>query len=127
MGEAQIDKLASANLTDEQFDEAFANLTRTMTRMNRFAARRAEQAPDEQQEALGRIVESAMAAGLPVVQAFTEAFSAQVAPDALANLQTLINMFTPQVESAAQPSDEPALPSPTEKSSYDEEEIDEFE
>ena len=134
-GEAQIDKIASANLTDEQFDEAFANLARMMTRMNRFAARRADQAPDEQQTSLGRIVESAAAAGLPVVQPLTETFSVQAAPDTMTNLKALIDMFTPAdsasalavepprtLAPAAPSSIIPAEPAPTEKSYYDEEE-----
>jgi paraquat-inducible protein B len=95
-GEAQINKLADANMDDSQFDEAFANLTRMMTRMNRFAARRAEQAPDEQQETLNKIVESASAAGVPVVSTPTETPSAQAVPSVMANLQALLAMFTPQ-------------------------------
>lgn len=142
-GEAQIEKLASTDLNDEQFDEAFANLSRMMKRMNRFAARRAEQAPDEQQESLGRIVESAAAAGLtPVAETLPETISAQDVPDTLSNLQALIQMFTPpNTADLVEPSPDlvepsqaiiPAephslLPLPIEESIHDEEESDEFE
>jgi hypothetical protein len=92
-GETQIRKLADANMDDAQFDAAFAHLTRLMTRMNRFAARRAEQAPDEQNESLNRIVESAAGVGLTVDA--PDAFAAQGVDDVMSALRALLKLFTP--------------------------------
>jgi methionyl-tRNA synthetase len=123
-GETQIEKLASANMDDARFDEAVANLMRMMKRMNRFAARRAEQAPDEQQESLNKIVESANAAGLPVTGQLDETASAQALPDIMANLKALIGMFSQ--DQAPAPTDivpfESASDSLTEETPDDQEE-----
>lgn len=128
-GEAQIERLAAANMDDARFDEAFAHLIKLMTRMNRFAARRAEQSPDEQQTALNRIVESASAAGLPITQPPDSVFGAQGASDTLSNLQALIAMLTPEANAApAEPSPRAIIPAesiqpvPTEKAFHGEEE-----
>lgn len=90
-GEAQIQRLAAQNMDDAEFDEACGHLTRLLTRVNRFAARRSELSAEDQQLSLSRILESASSLGLAAGQASVEIFAQQAAPSA--SSETLRNVI----------------------------------
>lgn len=92
-GIKHIKQLAAKDLPDEDFEESIGHLTKLMNRINRFAARRADQDTEKQQQSLDRIRESAEQVGLPIAQAQLDAFLSQPvaqADDINANLQQLL-------------------------------------
>lgn len=108
-GEEQIHKLAAQNLDDAQFDEAFAHLTKMLTRINRFTARRADLLPEEQQESVDRIAASAQAlAGyIPSAQAvaapsFDTYLQQQSGLDNIANIKALAALIAPETAATAE-------------------------
>ncbi len=91
--ETQIQRLADQNMDDEKFDETYSQIIKLMTRMNRFAARRAEQSLEDQQTSLSRIAESASAVGLAIPEAQLAAYLEQpVAQDGGTHIQGLITL-----------------------------------
>ena len=114
--ETQIQRLAHQNMDDERFDEAYSQVVKLLTRMNRFAARRVDLPPEDQKTSLDRIAESASAVGLTIPQAQLTAYLEQpVAQDAGTDIQGLItlvaghegdaNTTQPNVTPAAEPSE----------------------
>jgi methionyl-tRNA synthetase len=102
--ETQIQRLADQDMDDESFDEAYTQVIRLLTRMNRFAARRADLPLEEQKTFLSRIAESASAVGLVVSETQMDAYLAQpVAQDGSTHIQSLITLvaggITPQTAS----------------------------
>lgn len=120
-GIKHIKDLAAKDLPDEAFEESLGHLTKLMNRINRFAARRADQDPEKQQQSLDRIRESAEQVGLPIAQAQLDAFLSQPvaqADDVNANLQQLLALVdtaaSPEGDSSDTPPDAPfsAQPAP---------------
>jgi methionyl-tRNA synthetase len=131
--ETQIQRLADQNMDDESFDEAYAQIVKLMTRMNRFAARRVDLPLEDQKTSLSRIAESASAVGLAIPEAQLVAYLEQpVAQDGSTHIQGLITLVagdagqsdvieqqTPTLEAPSEPSE----PVPTEKAESDDQEI----
>lgn len=118
-GEEQIHKLAAQNLDDAQFDEAFAHLTKMLTRINRFTARRADLLPEEQQESVDRIAASAQAlAGyIPSAQAvaapsFDTYLQQQSGLDNIANIKALAALIAPETTATAEAAPPAETPTP---------------
>lgn len=129
-GEAQIQRLADQNMDDENFDEAYSQVVKLLTRMNRFAARRADLPPEDQKTSLSRIAESADAVGMPIPEAQLAAFLAQpVAQDAGTDIQSLITLVagdsagTPESTLTAQAAPEVSESTPPEKADLNDQEI----
>lgn len=131
-GETQIQRLADQNLDDESFDEAYAQVVKLLTRMNRLAARRADLPLEDQQTSLVRIAESASAVGLAIPEAQLAAYLEQpVAQDGSTHIQSLITLVAGSAadSSGVEPmpastaSSEPTEQSPTEKADFDDQEI----
>ncbi|HEX2906180.1 MAG TPA: hypothetical protein VHO69_04925 [Phototrophicaceae bacterium] len=115
-GEDQISKLAAQDLDDTQFDEALEHVTKLLTRINRFTARRADLAPEEQQDFIGKISASAeaVAAYTPSAQAVTppnfDAYLQQQGTlDNIANIQALTALIAPPTP-GVQPNDQTSNP-----------------
>lgn len=104
-GETLVKALAARDLDDGLFDEALSHLTRLLTRINRFTSRRIEMSPDEQQEMLDKIIDSAQqATGTLIASAQMAAFSAQQAAlDNIGSIRALAALITPAFGQTARP------------------------
>jgi hypothetical protein len=110
-GETQIQRLAGQNMDDESFDESYSHIVKLMTRMNRFAARRADLPLEDQKESLSRIAESASSVGLEISEAQLAAFLAQpVAQDGGTHIQTLITLVAGSTGNSGAPAATPTSP-----------------
>jgi len=111
-GETQIQRLADQNIDEESFDEAYSQIVKLLTRMNRFAARRAELPPEDQKTSLSRIAESADAIGMPIPQDQLAAFLAQpVAQDGGTHIQGLISLVAGGARDITEQAAAPTAPS----------------
>jgi methionyl-tRNA synthetase len=106
-GEDQIAQLSAQDMNDAEFDEALEHLTKLLTRINRFTARRADLPPEEQQDFIGKISASAeaVAAYTPTAQVVTPPnfdtyLQQQSTLDNIANIQALTALIAPPTPGA---------------------------
>ena len=118
-GEARIAKLAEQGMDDTQFDEAFDNLLKIMSRINRLVGRRDFSTPEEQKEWMDKIAESAGAMGVNV--SFEQDPTTFQQQSALDNIGA-INALTALIDNAPTGEDAPGTPSNSQPGEVDDQE-----
>jgi hypothetical protein len=116
-GEARIAKLAEQGMDDTQFDEAFDNLLKIMSRINRLVGRRDFSTPEEQQEWMDKIAESAGAMGVNI-STEQDTFQQQSALDNIGAISAL----TALIDNAPTGEDAPSTPSNSQPGEVDDQE-----
>ncbi|NWG16831.1 MAG: hypothetical protein HXY41_09365 [Chloroflexi bacterium] len=113
-GEQQITALAALDLDDESFQAACQHLTKLLSRINRFSARRAALPPEEAAASLDKIAQSAesLAAFRPGAQAFVRpGFALAADLDPIGTIRALTEQIAPAItgephDQTNQPGDE---------------------
>jgi hypothetical protein len=116
-GEARIAKLAEQGMDDTQFDEVFDNLLKIMSRINRLVGRRDFSTPEEQQEWMDKIAESAGAMGVSI-STEQDTFQQQSALDNIGAISAL----TALIDNSPTGEDAPSTPSNSQPGEVDDQE-----
>lgn len=111
-GEEQVARLAEQGMDSPAFDEAMQQLQRLIKRINRLTSRRSYLNPEENQELLDKIKESAQAVNLQPPPASA---TVQAVDDNIAFLKSFTNALTGTLINAAITSDSTQAASSAEK------------